>query len=50
MLWFDDDDPDRGFVDKMTCWSIGPHEFDGNLSLIEDMLGDLSRHIQLGKR
>lgn len=52
VLWLDDDDPDRGFVDKMTALvDRVSHEFDGNLSLIEDMLGDLSRHMaQLGKR
>ena len=52
VLWLDDDDPDRGFVDKMTSLvDRVSHEFDGNLSLIEDMLGDLSRHMgQLGKR
>lgn len=52
VLWLDDDDPDRGFVDKMTALvDRVSHEFDGDLSLIEDMLGDLGRHMaQLGKR
>ncbi len=52
VLWMDDDDPDRGFVDKMTSLvDRVSRDFDGNLGLIEDMLGDLGRHMaMLGKR
>ncbi|MBN8483097.1 MAG: DUF1631 family protein, partial [Xanthomonadales bacterium] len=52
VLWMDDDDPDRGFIDKMTALvDRVSRDFDGNLGLIEDMLGDLGRHMtMLGKR
>ncbi len=52
VLWMDDDDPDRGFVNKMTSLvDRVSRDFDGNLGLIEDMLGDLGRHMaMLGKR
>ena len=52
VLWMDDEDPDRSFVDKMTSLvDRVSREFDGNLSLIEELLGDLSRHMNLlGKR
>lgn len=45
-LWMHDDDPDQGFVDKMTSLvDRVSREFDGDMSLIEDLLGDLSRHM-----
>ncbi len=52
VLWMDDEDPDRGFVDKMTSLvDRVSREFDGDLSLIENLLGDLGRHMTLlGKR
>jgi hypothetical protein len=52
VLWMDDDDPDPGFVDKMTSLvDRVSRDFDGDLSLIENLLGDLSRHMNLiGKR
>ena len=52
VLWMDDEDPDRSFVDKMTSLvDRVSREFDGDLSLIENLLGDLSRHMNLlGKR
>lgn len=51
-LWMHDDDPDSGFVDKMTSLvDRVSREFDGDVSLIENLLGDLGRHMtQSAKR
>ncbi len=51
-LWMGDDDGDRGFADKMTSLvDRVTNEFDGDVSLIENLVGDLGRHVaQLTRR
>jgi hypothetical protein len=47
LFWFDDTGEDRQIVDKMrVVVDRISTEFDGDVGLFEDMLGDLARHLQ----